>query len=368
MRLLSVILLLLWTACLSGQGTLAEIRTELQRIILNDTEISLQDTPGFHVTIIDGQETYSFAFGSKNKGEIDSLTVDEKFEIGSLTKTMTASLVSYLVRDGLLSYTDKVNSYLPIDYQNPRLDDITILNLVQHTSSLPVKPHFFGQKNTDPTDPYKYYEKADLLQFYSSYVPVKDEVGAFRYAHTNYALLEVILEYATGRDYDVLMDEYVFGPLGMTSSFIYFKEDRDSVLTAGYDRAGRQATPWSFASFAASEGVKSTPTDLAAYIRAHLDIPPVGASQTLAANCMPEVPTNFNDYIYTGRGWQVVNRRKRYDIVTHTGKTAGHNVSVCFITETNTAAIVVANSSIGTENLSLLILRMINHNWKRKTP
>jgi len=368
MKLLTFIGMMVCWAGVQAQGSMAEIRTELQRIILNDTEISLQDTPGFHVTIVDGEAVYDFAFGHTTKEGSDSLTISDVFEVGSLSKTFTASLVSLMVEEGQLQYSDLVNSFLPLEYQNPRLDDITVLDLVQHTSSLPVKPHFFGQKNTEPDDPYKHYEKTDLLQFYSEYVPSKDEVGMFRYAHTNYALLEVIVEQIADRDYDSLLRDYLFSPLQMDQSFVYFKEDRDSILTIGYDRASRPAQPWSFASFAGSEGVKSTAADLTKFVKAHLGLADSSRWTALASNCLPEIPTNFNDYIYTGRGWQVIKRRKRYNIITQTGKTGGHNASVCFIKETNTAVIVLANSSIGTENLAMLILRMINRNWKRKTP
>lgn len=343
-----------------------DLRFQIERIILNDTEISLDDTPGFLVGIVDGANTYYVDFGAKDLNREEKLVPTDIFELGSVSKVFTSSLLSVLVHDGLLSYQDKVNDLLPDEYQNPRLQELRIIDLVQHYSTLPIRPYYFGRKNIDPDNPYKYYTKDDLLKFYTEYVP--ENRDGFHYAHTNYALLEILLERATGKEYGQLLTEYLFSGLDMQSSFVDFKEEIDSVLTPGYDRASRLAEPWQFSSFAASEGVKSTAADLVKFMRANMGISNTRLDKIFEPNITADRPTDFNEQIYTGKGWQIISQRKKYDIVTHTGKTGGYSALLAFVKETKTGVVILSNSNIGTNNLGFLILRMINDNWKRKTP
>lgn len=341
-----------------------DLKVEIERIILHDTEISLDETPGFIIGIVDQDSTYFVEFGSDVKGGKSTLDAEDIFEIGSITKVFTASLVSILVDKGKIKYDDKINNYLPEKFQNPRMDDVSILNLIQHTSGLPVRPYLFGLKEKDPQNPYGFYEKSELLSFYANLVPKSK--GSFNYAHTNYGLLEIILEFATKTPFDKLMDDYLFDPIGMDSSFVFFKERKKEVLTNGYDRAGRITDPWTFASFGASEGIKTSASDLIKFMKINLGIVEHPYASIFAINHNKEVETDFNASILTGRGWQIIDQKKGYDIITHNGKTSGHNAFISFIKETGTGVIILSNSNIGTRDLGFLVLRMINFNWKRK--
>lgn len=362
MRLRFSILFLLFPCFLAAQN--GDLKVEIERIILHDTEISLDETPGFIIGIVDQDSTYYVEFGSRAKRSKETLNAEDIFEVGSITKVFTTSLVSVLVNEGVIKYTDLINTYLPLEFQNPRMDEVTILNLIQHTSGLPVRPYFFGMKEKDPQNPYGYYEKSELLTFYSEFVP--KDIGSFNYAHTNYGLLEIILESATRSSFDKLMNTYIFDPIQMDSSFVFFKERKKDVVTTGYDRAGRETNPWTFASFGASEGIKTSTSDLVKFMKINLGLSDHPYADLFAINHDKEVETNFNESIKAGKGWQIIDQRKGYDIITHTGKTNGHNAFMAFVKETGTGVVILSNSNIGTRDLGFLILRMINFNWKRK--
>ena len=74
--------------------------------------------------------------------------------------------------------------------------------------------------------------------------------------------------------------------------------------------------------------------------------------------------SSFNAQLSVATGWHLINMNQ-FNIVTHSGKTSGHSAFVGMVRETKTAVIVLANSSLGTEDLGMQILRMINFNWKR---
>lgn len=361
MKYLLITFHLLIGITLLGQN--GDLKVEIERIILHDTDISLDDTPGFIIGIVDQDSTYYVEFGSKIKNEIESLNAEDIFETGSISKVFTSSLVSILVDRGMITYDTRINDHLPLEIQNPRMDEVTVLNLIQHTSGLPVRPYFFGAKERDPHNPYGFYEKKDLLAFYTDFIPKSQ--GEFNYSHTNYGLLEIVLEQATGKPFDKLMQEYIIEPMELKNTFVFFKERKKEVITQGYDRAGRETAPWSFASFGASEGVKTSAADLIKFMKINLGVIDHPYTSIFSGNHKKEVDTNFNESIKTGKGWQIIDQRKRFDIITHTGKTNGHNAFMAMVKETGTGVIVLANSNIGTRDLGFLVLRMINYNWKR---
>lgn len=347
--ILIVFCLILTTGLLAQED---DLRIEIDKIIRYDTEIDFKKTPGFIVSIIDNDDTYFFPFGRKNINEKNEISKDDIFEIGSVTKVFTSKLINILVKDGLIRIDDKFNRYLPEEWQNPRLENLTINDLLHHHSGLPKRPGFFGKKEKDSRSPYSNYQKYDLLRFYRDFIP---DGKTFEYSHTNYALLEIITENVSGKSFQDLLDEKIFKTLSMSNTFVDFPEKKENFLTPGYDRSRKLAGPWTFSSFKGSEGVKSTSSDLTKFVRSLL-------TDSLFFTANPS--ESFNKQLSIIMGWHAIHMND-FDILTHSGKTNGHNAFIALVRETNTAVIILSNSSIGAEDLGLQVLRMINYNWKR---
>ncbi|MBK9151677.1 MAG: beta-lactamase family protein [Saprospiraceae bacterium] len=348
---------------ISEQAALSQadlLRTEIEKIIIHDTEISYKKTPGFIIGIIDGDSTYTFSFGKKQKSTKSILTDTDVFEAGSSTKIFTALLTDILVQQKKLRYTDKINDYIPETYINPRCADITIADLINHQSGMPRRPDWFGKQEKEVQNPYAHYNTEHLLSFYRDFIPEKK---AFTYAHTNYALLEVIIEEATGSNLGDLMDSWIFKPLGMAQSFIDFPERKKNLVTIGYDRAGKETQPWEFESFKASEGLKISLQDMLVFLKAIMSVYPAYVLDYDFNQWQSEADYEESTNIF--KGWQILDL-KNYRIYSHSGKTSGHTSFVAMVPDTRTAVVIFANSSIGTEDLGIQILRMINYNWKRK--
>jgi CubicO group peptidase (beta-lactamase class C family) len=348
--LLVIINLFSFTTIISQES---DLRNEIEKIIRYDTEIDYKKTPGFIVTVIDNDNTFHFSFGSKTKQNKEEISAYDIFEIGSVTKVFTSRIIDILVNENVIKVDDTVNSFLPLEWQNPRLNNLTIYDLVHHSSGLPKRPSYFGKKEKDSRNPYGNYSQQDLLKFYSNYIP--DDEKSFVYSHTNYALLEIIIENVTGKSFQDVLLEKILQPMNMNNSFVDFPEKRENLISIGYDRSKKVTIPWTFKSFKGSEGIKSTADDMAKFVK-----------YTLRHNSA--IDTNdvegFNKNLGVKMGWHTIHMND-FDIWTHTGKTSGHNSFVGLVKETKTAVIILSNSSIGTEDLGLQILRMINYNWKR---
>lgn len=347
-----------------AQIDLNHIKNEITKIIDYDTEIDFVNTPGFTIAIIDGDSSFVFGFGSTHPDGDTELNDKSIFELGSISKSFTASLVTVLVDKNLLSFDDKFNDYLDPSFKNPRLNNLTINDLLTHHSGLPKLPQYIGSKQKDPQNPYADYSKTDLLNFYKTFIP--EDKTSFIYSHVNYGLLELVIENVTSTDFESALKTYLLDPLNLNNTYVHRTESNESAITYGFDRAGRQTKSWDFASFAASEGIKSNITDLILFTKAHLGNTESTFDDILSLNHEPEVQTHYNDKIFAAKGWHVFNQKKNFNIITHSGKTYGHRAYISFIKETETAVIILSNSSVGTEDLGLLVLRMINDNWKRK--
>lgn len=351
LKILSFIFLLN-TFSVKGQvsTTESDIRIEIEKLIKFDSEINYKKTPGFIVGIIDHDDSFYIPFGYKQKKAKDIISSDDIFELGSVTKVFTATLFYKWFDENKISPQEKVNTYLDDSWQNPRLNQLTIDDLLSHNSGFTKLPSFFGKIENDIQSPYSYYQKEDLLKYYRDFIPDSERI--FQYSHTNYALLEIIAERVSGMPFNDIINSQILSPSKMENSFIDFPETQKS--TPGYDRSGKQVLPWRFASFKGSEALKSTAADLVKFIREfHLE-----------QNYKTSSSHGFNNHLSVDHGWHLINMGA-FKIYTHTGKTSGHHAFVAFVRETKTAVVVLANSSIGTEDLGFQILRMINHNWKR---
>ncbi|NNF34842.1 MAG: beta-lactamase family protein [Saprospiraceae bacterium] len=339
------------------------LKNEINKIIEYDTDINFEKTPGFIVAVVDGDSTFYTSFGHRSRDEPESIERNHLFEIGSTSKVFTSLLIFKYLEEGQFSIKDKVNDLLPQDYINPRLEQLTLYDLINHISGFPRIPEFFGKKQKNTLDPYAYFSKEDLLLYYRDYVPRRNN-DKFNYSHVNYALLEIILEEYSGMTFHDLMKQQIFDPLDMKNSFVDFSEDRS--ITPGYNRAMRKVKPWSFASFSASEGIKSTAEDLSNFVRLNLGLKYPTLYNSVESQLQIVEKTNYNDKIMMANGWHVVDQGKKYNIYTHTGKTSGHTSFLAFVKETKTGVVILSNSSWGVEDLGFLILRMINYNWNRK--
>jgi CubicO group peptidase (beta-lactamase class C family) len=359
---------MLWVILFLSAGLINTIRSqesplreEVDKLIRFDTDIDYKKTPGFIVAVIDNDSTYYLSFGTRVKGRKEPFRHDDIFETGSLSKLLTASLVSLLEAEGKLSFDSKINNHLPTEYQNPRLDTLTVSHLLAHQSGFPKRPYYFGKKEKDIQNPYAHYKEEDLLKFYRDYIPRK---GGFEYSHTNYGLLELVINKVTGESLQDNLEKYIFSPLGMESSFVDFPEQKTEVLVPGYNRAMKTVSPWSFSSFKASEGLKSTAADLVKYLRANMEMSGTPLDKLLDRNFTITSKPGFNSRLGVGLGWHEIDMHK-FKIYMHTGRTSGYNAFAGMVRDTRTGVIILSNSSIGTEDLGMQILRMINYNWKR---
>jgi CubicO group peptidase (beta-lactamase class C family) len=172
-------------------GAIAAIRAHgeehLRQFGLPGMTLGLTTPNGFS-TVLD--------FGSANRDSRAPITPDTLFQIGSISKSMTAAVIHQLAAEGKLKLTDRASALFPAVVL-PRGNSITVQHLLDHAAGLPDDAPLFADGG-----------------LWTSYAP-----GAhWHYSNTGYDLLGKIAETAGGRPLGQLIAERIFAPLGMTRS------------------------------------------------------------------------------------------------------------------------------------------------------
>lgn len=160
--------------------------------------------------------------------------LDAFVQIGSLSKTLTGTVLAQLVVNELVQPNTLVERFLPV----PPGTGITLEHLAQHTSGLPRLPPHIKRR-----DPYASFDDAALqdvlcaLGTFATTSPGQTE----EYSNLGYAVLGAALTSATGMTYQDLLDHYVLAPLGITDVSVTPPPDR-CLLSRGL--FGRERRPW----------------------------------------------------------------------------------------------------------------------------
>ncbi|MDL4812875.1 serine hydrolase domain-containing protein [Actinomadura opuntiae] len=213
--------------------------------------------PGVAVAIDAGGQVVEAAAGVLSTATGVEATTDSVFQIGSITKALTATLVMGLVHEGLVELDAPASTYLP------GFRKATVRQLLCHTAGFEGDVFTDTGKGDDCLERY-----VDLL----ADVPQIFEPGAmFSYNNAGYSVLGRIVEVIRGEPFDRCMRDHLFTPLGMTHAA---NDPYEAILhrAAVGHLGGRPAPVWAMARSNAPAGsmLAMTPRDLLAFARTHL--------------------------------------------------------------------------------------------------
>lgn len=177
--------------------------------------------PGMAVAIGRGQEPIEvFVSGVREIGKPTAVGVDEPWHIGSIGKSITATLIGLLVEEGKLKWETTLGDALPAVPMKDAYKSVTLLQIMRHRGGIPRDMNFTGErvdqivgKESDPVAMRIRYA-ADIL----SRDPIGKPGEVFAYSNAGYALLGHIAETVTKTPFEELIQRRVFEPLGMKSA------------------------------------------------------------------------------------------------------------------------------------------------------
>lgn len=190
-----------------------------------------KDRPGAVVLIAkDGEIIYRKAFGLANLRKKKTLQTDMIFQLGSMTKQFTSAAVLQLVEQNKVSLDDKIQKY--VEYYPEKEYEITIAHLLSQTSGI---PEFFDVDESEFELLSQEHTPQQLIAYYAD-KPLLFQPGTqFQYSNSNYPLLGVVIEKASGLTLKEYFENNLFGPLGMNSTSLWYKDDfKKKRIAEGY--------------------------------------------------------------------------------------------------------------------------------------
>lgn len=295
----------------------------------------------FAVAVID--QTVARAFACANPAKARPWTADTAFEIGSVSKTMNAILLARLVEQGKLALDDPLAQHLPKGSQVPAFDGqpIRLRHLLTHTSGLPALPSRL--KPTNPANPYADLNVDDLVASLAD-VELKQAPGT-QWAYSNFAvmLLSHVVARASGSDYEALMQEQVFAPLGMRSSFIARMPEQVQ-LADGHLGNGLVTSHWDIrGDLAGVGGVRASLDDMVRFVEAQLGRGPTAMAAALATT-QAEVIAEPKAMAW---GWMLAPLNGQR-VHVHEGGTGGFSSFVAFDKARGRGVIVLSDTAMTT--------------------
>ncbi|WP_308466592.1 serine hydrolase domain-containing protein [Rathayibacter soli] len=172
-------------------------------------------SPGAIAEVTSPAGTWIGSSGTAAQGTDTPVTPDDRTRIGSLTKTMTATILLQLVEEHKLSLDDTIGKYVP---GMPNGDTATLRQLADMTSGIPSYTASTAWQNAVFADPQKQWTPQSLVDFEKGQ-PADFAPGAgWAYSNTNYVLLGMVIEKVTGEPIATVFNKRIFEPLKMTHS------------------------------------------------------------------------------------------------------------------------------------------------------
>ncbi len=171
--------------------------------------IGMPPSVGIVVATLDNGKSDVASYGARFGG-------DSPFEIGSITKTFTATLLADMIVRHEVAPDDPIEDYLPPGAKAPTFEGrhITLADLATQSSGLPRMPTNFMP--TNPDDPYVDYDDAKLLAFLASYKLTRAPGASHEYSNLGFGLLGYLLARRLHVDYATAIRTRILEPLGMS--------------------------------------------------------------------------------------------------------------------------------------------------------
>ncbi len=222
-----------------NQNISPELAQQLQASL--DSAVESTQIPGATVAVITSDGTWYGGSGVANLETKNPVNQDDLFKIGSISKTFTSATILKLLEEEKLSLEDTLDKWLPDSIINniPNAKDISIEQLLNHTSGI------FSYTNNPQFGLDEFaieLEGADIDRsreaILKNYVAGEDAYFApgesFFYSNTNYLLLGMLIEAATGNSYQSEVNRLILSPLELSNTYFVGDEIPEGRLVRGY--------------------------------------------------------------------------------------------------------------------------------------
>lgn len=308
------------------------------------------------------QEELHFFYGTKVLSKNDRPDENTIFQIGSITKTFTGSLLADKVISGSLNLEDHVSECIPSNHVNmPTYEDkeITLKHLVTHSSGIPKKlqdTNYPLPSGYNSGNPYANYTKDHIFDYLTNYCSLSVEPGTrYLYSNIGFGLLGHILGLTDGSSYEQSLTFRILNSLEMKNTFINGTINNNDNIALGYNPNLEERTNFDANDVFQGAGfLSSSLNDMMLYLKSNMGLieTPLKDAISLA------LYTHFNVGIVTyddrpneiyeleiGLGWHKYKTPNGYTYYWHGGSTSGYTAYIGFDKKNLIGTVILCNSA-----------------------
>ena len=212
-----------------------------------------QHIPGMSVAISVGGKHTVYHYGVQSKQTQVPVSDNTLFEIGSLSKTFTATLAAYAQGQGKLDFSQTVSHYIP-ELKGSAFDNVTVMNLATHTSGLSI---FVPNTVTN---------SAELIHYYQQWTPEKT-IGQYRsYSNLGVGLLGIVTAKQLNMSFSEAMENLMLPALGLKHTYIHVPKNQQKNYAQGYNKKDQPVRVTPEILDAEAYGLKSSAKDLIRFL------------------------------------------------------------------------------------------------------
>ncbi|MFJ9682684.1 serine hydrolase domain-containing protein [Streptomyces sp. NPDC101194] len=199
----------------SAPAPRAENHEAIQRLLRQ--AVTRGGLPGILAEVRDGDRQWFGTAGVADTRTGRKRSLQDRFRIGSISKTFVATVVLRLAAEGRLSLDDTVEQWLPGLVHGHHHDGarVNIRMLLNHTSGI-----FNYTDDQEALNRHETHTPESSVRIAVSHPPAFTPGSGWAYSNTNYVLAGLIIERATGRTLAEEITERISGPLGLTGTYL----------------------------------------------------------------------------------------------------------------------------------------------------
>jgi len=215
--------------------------------------------PGMAVAVTVHGKRHFFNYGLASKADAQEVSENTLFEIGSISKTFTATLGSYAQERGNLSLFDMASKHLPA-LSSSAFDQISLIDLATYTAG--------GLPLQFPDD---VSNQEEMIEYYRNWQPDHPAGTHRRYSNPSIGLFGHLAARSMDKPFADLMEDDLFPALGLSHTYIDVPQEQMANYAYGYTNDGEAIRVNPGILDAETYGVKTTATDLVRFVEANID-------------------------------------------------------------------------------------------------
>jgi beta-lactamase class C len=216
--------------------------------------------PGMAIAVTVNGQQHFYNFGVTSRDTREPVSRDTLFEVGSISKTLTATLATYAQANGQLSLTDHPGQYLP-QLQGSAFDQVTLMNLATHTAG-----GFPLQVPDEVTN------TQELMAYMKAWQPEYKTGEKRTYANPSIGMLGMITAKAMDMPFEQAMEQQLLPRLGMNNTWLTVPADKMPLYAQGYNKVDQPVRLKGGVLGAEAYGIKSSTSDMLHFVEANMDM------------------------------------------------------------------------------------------------